>query len=286
MKPRDRYMPVKLWRKVDSKRVARGRDRKSGTSVPHSKSVLRIAMTSGDTSRQSGGMRLDAARRVLSTRDHQILRGNKASCHSRRVGSALESGRPLRHSRSHGIVPLMTAALFAAAAVVTGGATIAAAVERSIMQITLTSTVFENGQPIPVRHTCDGSDVSPPLEWTGVPAESRSLALICDDPDAPGGTWVHWVIYNIRPQTTGLHEKIAAIATLPSDASQSRNGFRRVGYGGPCPPPDRPHRYFFKIYALDSELAPTPGLTKDSLVRLMEGHILAEGQLMGTYRRR
>jgi len=149
----------------------------------------------------------------------------------------------------------------------------------------LTSTAFADGQTIPNRHTCDGADVSPPLQWTDAPAGIRSFALICDDPDAPVGTWVHWVIYGLPAATKALPEKIATTAALPTGGKQGLNDFQRIGYGGPCPPPGRPHRYFFKLYALDTELALPPRATKAELVRAMEGHILAEARLMGTYQR-
>jgi Raf kinase inhibitor-like YbhB/YbcL family protein len=148
-----------------------------------------------------------------------------------------------------------------------------------------TSTAFLNGQPIPVKYTCDGLDVSPPLRWSEAPAGTVSFALICDDPDAPGGTWVHWVVYGL-PMTTGdLPEMTAPTDTLPDGAKQGVNDFRRVGYGGPCPPPGRPHRYFFKLYALDTELPLKPRVTRQEVLRAMAGHILGEAQLMGTYQR-
>ena len=154
------------------------------------------------------------------------------------------------------------------------------------MTIQLTSTAFAEGKPIPAKYTCDGTDVSPPLEWSNVPEGTKSLALISDDPDAPVGTWVHWVIYNIPPDVTELAEGIPKSEVLTNGARQGMTDFKRIGYGGPCPPPGRPHRYFFKLYALDTELDLKPGATKQQLLRPMEGHILAEGQLMGTYQRR
>ena len=155
--------------------------------------------------------------------------------------------------------------------------------ETSVMK--LTSTAFENGRPIPVQHTGDGADVSPPLQWSGAPAGTRSFALICDDPDAPAGTWVHWVIYGLSAATKELPEKISTAESLSSGARQGLNDFRRVGYGGPLPPPGKPHRYFFKLYALDAELPLKPRATKLELLRAMEGHILAEAQMIGTYQR-
>ena len=153
------------------------------------------------------------------------------------------------------------------------------------MTIELTSTAFSEGEMIPTRYTCDGEDISPLLAWSGVPEAAQSLALICDDPDAPVGTWVHWVLYDIPPTYAGLTEAMPTTQVTPYGAKQGVNDFRRVGYGGPCPPPGHPHRYFFRIYALDIE----PGLPvearKEDLMRAMEGHILAEGQLMGLYQR-
>jgi len=149
----------------------------------------------------------------------------------------------------------------------------------------LTSTAFEDGKTIPVRFTGFGADESPTLQWSGAPAGTRSFALICDDPDAPMGTWVHWVIYGLPATANELPEKTPAAESLPGGARQGLNDFRRVGYGGPLPPPGKPHRYFFKLYALDAELPLKARATKPELLRAMEGHILAEAQVMGTYQR-
>ena len=157
--------------------------------------------------------------------------------------------------------------------------------EKELRVMNLTSTAFENGRPIPVRHTGDGADVSPPLQWSGAPEGTKSFALICDDPDAPAGTWVHWVLYGLPAATKELPEKIPAVESLPGGARQGLNDFRRIGYGGPLPPPGGPHRYFFKLYALDAEPALRSRATKADLVRAMAGHILGEAQLMGTYQR-
>jgi hypothetical protein len=146
------------------------------------------------------------------------------------------------------------------------------------------SSAFGSGEMIPAKYTCDGADFSPPLEWTKAPAGTRSFALICDDPDAPMGTWVHWVIYDIPQSATMLGEGIKREKDLPGGGTQGINDFRKIGYGGPCPPGGT-HRYFFKLYALDTELGLKPGITKDQLLKAMRGHILAEAQLMGTYRR-
>lgn len=153
------------------------------------------------------------------------------------------------------------------------------------MTLELTSSAFGEGEPIPSRFTCDGADVSPPLAWSGVPEGARSLALICDDPDAPMGTWVHWVLYDLPAETGSLAEGVPREPTLEIRARQGENDFRRTGYGGPCPPPGKPHRYFFKLYALDSEVVLKAGAKKSDLEKAIKGHVLAEGRLMGTYQR-
>jgi hypothetical protein len=119
-----------------------------------------------------------------------------------------------------------------------------------------------------------------------VPPAAKSLALICDDPDAPMGTWVHWVLYDLPPDTPGLAEGVPKTRELANGAKQGLNDFKLVGYGGPCPPPGKPHHYFFKLYALDTKPALNPGLTKTDLLKEMNGHIIAEGELMGTYQRK
>jgi Raf kinase inhibitor-like YbhB/YbcL family protein len=156
----------------------------------------------------------------------------------------------------------------------------------SKMGIQLTGSAFLEGAPIPGKYTCDGQDISPPLKWKNVPQGTRSIALICDDPDAPVGTWVHWVLYGLPGSVTELPEGVPNTTNLPNGAKQGLNDFGRIGYGGPCPPGKSAHRYFFKLYALDTELSLPPKATKKDLLRAMEGHILAEGQLMGTYKRK
>jgi Raf kinase inhibitor-like YbhB/YbcL family protein len=148
----------------------------------------------------------------------------------------------------------------------------------------LMSSAFSEGQMIPAKYTCDGKNISLPLSWSGAPAEAKSLALIADDPDAPVGIWVHWVMYNLPSSLTELKEKIPAAAKLSDGSLQGTNDFGRTGYGGPCPPGGT-HRYFFKLYALDEVLSLGPGVTKVQLEAAMKGHILAEAQLMGTYHR-
>ncbi|MFN3533427.1 MAG: YbhB/YbcL family Raf kinase inhibitor-like protein [Candidatus Brocadia sp.] len=152
------------------------------------------------------------------------------------------------------------------------------------MEIKMKSTAFEEGGMIPKKYTCNGSDVSPPISWTSVPEGTKSLALICDDPDAPMGTWVHWVLFNLPADIRELPENIPPEKTLANGAKQGITDFRKIGYGGPCPPGGT-HRYYFKLYALDTEINLDAEITKKQLLKAMEGHILAEGQLMGKYKR-
>jgi Raf kinase inhibitor-like YbhB/YbcL family protein len=154
------------------------------------------------------------------------------------------------------------------------------------MTVQVTSSAFAEGQPIPAKYTCDGGDISPPLKWGNIPQGAKRLALICDDPDAPAGTWIHWVLYDLPATVAELPERVPTTETLPNGGKQGINDFKRVGYGGPCPPRGGPHRYFFNLYALDAELQLKAKATKKELVPAMEGHILAEGQLMGTYKRK
>lgn len=153
------------------------------------------------------------------------------------------------------------------------------------MALSITSDAFDEGESIPTRYTCDGADVSPPVRWTVVPEKTRSLALIADDPDAPAGTWVHWVIYGISPDRQELPEDVPPSHEVMGGARQGENDFRNPGYGGPCPPPDGAHRYFFKLYALDGDPGLEAGATKPELLDAMEGHVLAEARVMGRYRR-
>jgi Raf kinase inhibitor-like YbhB/YbcL family protein len=157
--------------------------------------------------------------------------------------------------------------------------------EKGVPAMQLTSTAFAEGGTIPKEYTGDGTDRSPPLKWSGAPATTKSFALIADDPDAPRGTWVHWVLFNLPPATTELAEGVPPEKTLPSGAKQGKNDFGNIGYGGPAPPRGKPHRYYFKLYALDTTLNLTEGATKQQVEGAMKGHILAEGRLMGTYGR-
>ena len=150
------------------------------------------------------------------------------------------------------------------------------------MDLALTSSAFEPGSEIPSRYTCDGSDVAPALRWSGAPAGTKSFALVMDDPDAPHGTWVHWVVVDLPPSATSLPEGGA----LPQGGARSgTNSWNRAGYGGPCPPSGR-HRYFFKLYALDTVLPQLAKPNKEQLESAMTGHILAQAQLMGTYQKK
>ncbi|HEY2975752.1 MAG TPA: YbhB/YbcL family Raf kinase inhibitor-like protein [Pyrinomonadaceae bacterium] len=148
------------------------------------------------------------------------------------------------------------------------------------------STAFDEGGMLPPRFTCDGAGVSPPLEWTDVPDGTQHFALICEDPDAPSGVFTHWLIYGLSAGIRELEEDVPKDAVLAMGARQGTNSFGNVGYGGACPPPgDREHRYFFKLYALDSYLAVQPGARKDHLLAAMENHVLAEAQLIAKYKR-
>lgn len=153
------------------------------------------------------------------------------------------------------------------------------------MEMKLKSNAFSEGGFIPAQYTCDGKDISPPLTWEGVPPETKSIALICDDPDAPMGTWVHWVVYNLPPSINGLQENQPKESALLNGGKQGKNDFGRYGYGGPCPPGGT-HRYFFKLYALDTILQLKTGVTKKKLLKAMESHILSHGELVGKYSRR
>jgi Raf kinase inhibitor-like YbhB/YbcL family protein len=152
------------------------------------------------------------------------------------------------------------------------------------MAIEFSSSAFEDGAAIPKKYSCDGEDISPALSWDNLPAGTESLALIMDDPDAPRGTWVHWVVYDIPPESAGFLENISATGDAPGGGKQGNNSWKRIGYGGPCPPGGT-HRYFFKLYALDTVLGIEMGATKEELLKAMEGHVLDQGQLMGTFSR-
>jgi Raf kinase inhibitor-like YbhB/YbcL family protein len=150
----------------------------------------------------------------------------------------------------------------------------------------LTSPAFVPGGDIPVKHTCDGSDASPPLRWTNPPANTRGFVLIVDDPDAPAGTWVHWVLYGIPAPVRQLPDGVPSDDTVPRIGTQGVNDFHKVGYGGPCPPSGPAHRYRFRLYALDTGLMLSPRRTKAEVLEAIEGHVLGQAQLMGRYKRR
>jgi len=153
------------------------------------------------------------------------------------------------------------------------------------MAFTLSSAAFTAGGEIPTLHTCSGVDESPALSWRDAPPATKAFALIVDDPDAPVGTWVHWVLYDLPGNTLQLPQAVPAAETLASGAKQGLNDFRKIGYGGPCPPPGKPHRYFFKLYALDAPTSLTPRAGKADVLRAIEGHVLGAAELIGTYQR-
>lgn len=153
------------------------------------------------------------------------------------------------------------------------------------MNINLTSPAFDDGDFLPVKYTCDGANISPPLKWDSLPPKTESIAIICEDPDAPSGNWTHWIIFNIPPQTTSLPENIPDDETLTDGTRQGINDFGATGYGGPCPPWGT-HRYFFKIYALDIIIDIVSFVDKDTFLNAITGHILATGRLMGKYKRK
>lgn len=174
-------------------------------------------------------------------------------------------------------IMVLTAMLFPCADPVAGS---------EVKQIQVASPAFGDGEMIPKQYTCDGADVSPPLQFSEVPAEAKSLVLICDDPDAPVGTWTHWVLFNLPPDAKSVAEKVPASATLATGALHGQNswGSRKIGYGGPCPPSGT-HRYYFKVYALNIKLDLPSGTTKKHLLKAMKGHVIGQGELMGTYKR-
>ncbi|NWF59010.1 MAG: YbhB/YbcL family Raf kinase inhibitor-like protein [Fischerella sp.] len=156
--------------------------------------------------------------------------------------------------------------------------------QREVQKMNLESIAFEANGLVPAKYTCDGADISPPLNWNEPPSGTESFALIVDDPDAPRRTFVHWVLYDLPATVRQLPEKIAAVKNLPDGGVQGKNDFGNFGYGGPCPPSGT-HRYFFKLYALDKKLGLQPGATKNQLEAAMDGHILAEAELIGRYQR-
>jgi Raf kinase inhibitor-like YbhB/YbcL family protein len=177
--------------------------------------------------------------------------------------------------------PFLFLLIFIAALMVSGCRSLSDEISDGQVQMTIqiTSSAFSEGGTIPQKYTCDGVNVSPPLSWTGLPNGTKSLAMIADDPDAPVGTWVHWVLYDIPSDLSQLAEGAQGIGT------PGINDFRKTGYGGPCPPKGKPHRYYFKLYALDTALNLKPGASKENVLTAMKGHVLANGELMGRYGR-
>ncbi len=151
----------------------------------------------------------------------------------------------------------------------------------AIAKIVVASPAFVQSGTIPDTYTCGGSDISPPVSWSAIPARTKSIALLMDDPDAPGGTFTHWIIYNIPITATGLPENVPNNALLPDGTRQGKNSFRDTGYGGPCPP--RVHRYYFKVYALDKKLSFAGVPSRGKFLRAIKGHIVGRGTLMGKY---
>ena len=187
--------------------------------------------------------------------------------------------RGSRHRRS------MRAGLLAGLACL-GGAGRANGKEDTMVEFTLTSPAFATGHPIPAEYTADGADRSPPLNWTSPPAGTAALVLICDDPDAPRGAWVHWVLYGIPPERDSLPAGVdPAARTIAELGTQGRNDFGRIGYGGPAPPPGKPHRYLFKLFAISEATGLQPGATKTEVLRAIQRHVLKDAVLMGTYQR-
>ena len=185
----------------------------------------------------------------------------------------------IKSSRARNLIPLI---LFSC---VIGIHVEAIGKEGYAMKLDIKSTAFGEGNSIPKQYTCDGADVSPQLSWSQPPEGTGSMVLICDDPDAPMGTWVHWVLYGLSPDTLEISENIPDDREVLGGAKHGVNDFHKYGYGGPCPPGGT-HRYFFKLYAVDTEVVDLdPGATKDEVLVAIKGHVLAEGQLMGRYSR-
>ncbi len=147
------------------------------------------------------------------------------------------------------------------------------------------SPAFANGAAISAQYTCKGANVSPPLHWSGVPKNGQSLALIVNDPDAPSGDYTHWLVYGMAPNVSHLPEDVEKTPEVAGIGRQGTNDFRNIGYGGPCPPPGRPHRYFFRVYALDTAIELPAGATRRDLEDAIQGHVIAQGELMGTFAR-
>jgi Raf kinase inhibitor-like YbhB/YbcL family protein len=156
----------------------------------------------------------------------------------------------------------------------------------NVMNIKITSSAFQDSSVIPLKYACEGDNISPPLSWTGIPNGTKSLAIICDDPDAPMGIWTHWIIYNIPPDKTNFDESIHTDVKLADGSIQGANDFGDIGYSGPCPPAGYPHRYYFTIYALDVMLSLKDKATRSDIDDAIQNHILGKGQLIGTFSRK
>jgi Raf kinase inhibitor-like YbhB/YbcL family protein len=169
--------------------------------------------------------------------------------------------------------------------VLISAASVFSAESKTAQKFALISSAFQAGADIPRKYSCEAEDVSPPLRWENAPAGTKAFTLIADDPDAPGGTWVHWVIYDLPPETKELTEAMAKTETLANGAKQGVNDFRKIGYSGPCPPPGSAHRYFFKVYALEAPTHLKPRATKREVLEAIKGHMLGEGELLGRYKR-
>lgn len=157
--------------------------------------------------------------------------------------------------------------------------------EVKIPDLELRSDAFKQGETIPVKYTCDGENLSPALTWSRPPDSTKELILICDDPDAPGGTWDHWVVYGLPADTAGLPEGVPKTKEIETGGFHGKNSWGKIGYGGPCPPKGSAHRYFFRIYAIDTKLDLKPGASKKEVLAAIDGHVLAQGELMGKYGR-
>ena len=183
------------------------------------------------------------------------------------------------------MTPFRTTLLFLVAGSLSAGVVAGNKKGGETMALALTSGSFNSGADIPKKFTCEGQDASPALAWNSAPQGTVSFALIVDDPDAPAGTWVHWIVYDLPASTQQLPEGVAKTDEVSGGGRQGINDFRKTGYGGPCPPPGKPHRYFFKIYALDSMLNLKPRASKKDVEQAMKGHVLAQAELMGKFQR-
>lgn len=191
-----------------------------------------------------------------------------------------EAGRPKRHLREWLIIANAVIGLLS----ISFCSTLSSAQNSDQGQLRLESAAFQAGGYIPRKYTCGGENVSPPLKWTEAPSGTKSFVLIVADPDAPSGTWIHWIIYNVPPSAHGLPEAVPKTGEIESGARQGRSSFEEVGYGGPCPPPGDPHHYHFRLYALNTRLNLEAGAAREQVDDAMKGHILAKAELVGLYK--